>query len=351
MPLFMDLHDASDYDVKPTVEEIKKNHIADLSVQAKHGVKFIQYWINEDAGMVFCLMEAPNKEACSAVHQEAHGAMPCKIIELKGGDYSAFIENAGHVNTYDIVEDEDGKLDKAYRIIVTVDILSRLPGHAMDNILNQFSSDARIVEISNNRRVLSFVSTQSAIEFVEGLKNQLQKSEEGEWRIGIAAGSPVTNEDVLYGEAIALSEILNEMAGTKQVFVNSLAISLGAGAFDKQNPSIRIISKKDESFARNFYQNLKSTIFNTDFNIDVLSHSIGMSRSAMYRRIVSITGTSPNEIVQEMRLRKGYNLLLEGESNVTQVAYEVGYSNPSYFTKKFQERFHLSPMRVRKAGE
>ena len=64
MPLFMDLHKASDYDTMPTVEDIKKNHIADLAVQHKYGVKFIQYWINEEAGMVFCLMEAPNKEAC-----------------------------------------------------------------------------------------------------------------------------------------------------------------------------------------------------------------------------------------------------------------------------------------------
>jgi Protein of unknown function (DUF4242) len=86
MPLFMDLHKAEDYDAKPTVEDIKKNHIADLAVQEKYGVKFLQYWINEDAGLVFCLMEAPDKESCAAVHREAHGAMPCNIIELQGGD-------------------------------------------------------------------------------------------------------------------------------------------------------------------------------------------------------------------------------------------------------------------------
>ena len=70
MPLFMDLHKADDYDVKPTVEEIKRNHIADLAVQHKYGVKFLQYWINEEPGLVFCLMEGPDKESCAAVHRD-----------------------------------------------------------------------------------------------------------------------------------------------------------------------------------------------------------------------------------------------------------------------------------------
>ena len=59
MPLFMDLHKASDYEVKPTVDDIKRNHIADLEVQGKYGVKFLQYWINEDAGLVFLFDGSP----------------------------------------------------------------------------------------------------------------------------------------------------------------------------------------------------------------------------------------------------------------------------------------------------
>ena len=124
MPLFMDLHKASDYEVKPTVDDIKRNHIADLEVQGKYGVKFLQYWINEDAGLVFCLMEAPDKESCIAVHREAHGAMPCNVIELKGGDYMTFIGDENRVNQFDIVENEDGTVDAGYRIIMVVDTIS-----------------------------------------------------------------------------------------------------------------------------------------------------------------------------------------------------------------------------------
>jgi len=123
MPLFMDLHKASDYEVKPTIEEIKRNHIADLKTQEKYGVKFIQYWVNEEAGLVFCLMEGPDKESCIATHQEAHGNIACNVIELQGGDYKIFMGNA-KANEFDIVENRDGTLDTGHRSILMTDIVS-----------------------------------------------------------------------------------------------------------------------------------------------------------------------------------------------------------------------------------
>src|SRR2546428_3173734 len=105
MPLFMDLHKASDVDDgMPSVEEIKRCHMADLKIQAKYGVRFIQYWINNDAGMFFCLMEGADRESCAAVHQEAHGNMACNIIEVQGGDYNAFMGNESNKNEFDLVE-------------------------------------------------------------------------------------------------------------------------------------------------------------------------------------------------------------------------------------------------------
>src|SRR5688572_28180422 len=142
MPLFMDLHKASDYDVKPTVEEIKQNHIADLEVQHKYGVKFLQYWINEEAGLVFCLMEGPDKESCAAVHREAHGNMPCNVIELQGGDYRTYMGEESKANEFDIVERTDGTLDTGYRIILVVDLIlidtTELPEKDIDQFIIKY---------------------------------------------------------------------------------------------------------------------------------------------------------------------------------------------------------------------
>ncbi len=61
-------------------------HMKDLEVQEKHGVKYLKYWFNEDDGSIFCLCEAPNKEAAEAVHVEAHGMAADEIIEVKEGE-------------------------------------------------------------------------------------------------------------------------------------------------------------------------------------------------------------------------------------------------------------------------
>src|SRR5688572_10160821 len=161
MPLFMDLHKAEDYDVMPTVEDIKKNHIADLAVQEKYGVKFLQYWINEAAGLVFCLMEAPDKESCAAVHREAHGAMPCNIIELKGGDYQRFMGNEGRVNEFDIVEKTDGAPDNGYRFIMAMDVILTKPDEQLSAWLHQ------IIKKHGGRKVIDF-GGREIISFTEG---------------------------------------------------------------------------------------------------------------------------------------------------------------------------------------
>jgi hypothetical protein len=82
MPLFMDIHK----DVKNiTPEKIKEAHSQDLKVQGRHDAKFKNYWFNEKTGTVFCLSEAPNKEAARSVHRESHGMVPAEIIEVKEG--------------------------------------------------------------------------------------------------------------------------------------------------------------------------------------------------------------------------------------------------------------------------
>jgi hypothetical protein len=82
MPLFMDIHKGVE---GLTAEAVAGAHGKDLEVQEKHGVKYLHYWFNEEDGAVFCLCEAPNKEAAEAVHREAHGLVADEIIEVKEG--------------------------------------------------------------------------------------------------------------------------------------------------------------------------------------------------------------------------------------------------------------------------
>ena len=82
MPLYMDIHQHIE---GLTADAVAQAHQADLKTQEKYGVTYLRYWFDEASGKVFCLVEAPNKEAAIAVHREAHGSVADEIIEVKEG--------------------------------------------------------------------------------------------------------------------------------------------------------------------------------------------------------------------------------------------------------------------------
>jgi hypothetical protein len=68
-----------------TSDAVAQARAADVMTQEKYGVKYLRYWFDEQTGKVFCLVEAPDKEAASAVHREAHGLVADEIVEVKEG--------------------------------------------------------------------------------------------------------------------------------------------------------------------------------------------------------------------------------------------------------------------------
>jgi len=82
MPLFMDIH----HHVEGlTADAVSHAHEADLKTQEKYDVKYLRYWFDEGTGKVFCLVEAPDRDAAIAVHREAHGLVADELIEVKEG--------------------------------------------------------------------------------------------------------------------------------------------------------------------------------------------------------------------------------------------------------------------------
>ncbi len=82
IPLFMDHHRHVE---GLTAEAVAEAHRKDEETQDQYGVKYLKYWFNEETGEVFCLADAPNKEAAEAVHREAHGLMADEITEVREG--------------------------------------------------------------------------------------------------------------------------------------------------------------------------------------------------------------------------------------------------------------------------
>ena len=78
--LFMDVHSI---DGGVDVGDVASAHRADLATQTKHGVNYRRYWVDEDAGKIFCLVEAPDADAANTVHREAHGLVADEIYPVQ----------------------------------------------------------------------------------------------------------------------------------------------------------------------------------------------------------------------------------------------------------------------------
>jgi len=82
MPLFMDVHEI---DGGVGIDDVAKAHLADLQTQDAYDVRYLRYWVDEDAGRIFCLVEAPTADAAAAVHREAHGLVADHIYRVQEG--------------------------------------------------------------------------------------------------------------------------------------------------------------------------------------------------------------------------------------------------------------------------
>lgn len=83
-PLYMDIHERLPEGI--TAEDIAGAHRADLEIQQRYGVNYLQYWIDEEAGKVFCLVDAPSAESAALVHRKAHGLLAERIYKVRQGD-------------------------------------------------------------------------------------------------------------------------------------------------------------------------------------------------------------------------------------------------------------------------
>jgi Protein of unknown function (DUF4242) len=82
MALFMDTHTI---DGPVTIDDVAKAHAADLQTQDAYGVHYLRYWVDQEHGKIFCLVDAPDADAAAAVHREAHGLVADEIYPVAEG--------------------------------------------------------------------------------------------------------------------------------------------------------------------------------------------------------------------------------------------------------------------------
>ena len=108
------------------------------------------------------------------------------------------------------------------------------------------------------------------------------------------------------------------------------------------------ISTPDKEFVSKIRGEIHRNISNNDFGVEQLGAAVDLSRVQLYRKVKALTGLSPVELIRATRVNRARKLIEGGATSVSEVAYQVGFTSPSYFTKCFKDQFGVSPMELLK---
>ena len=108
------------------------------------------------------------------------------------------------------------------------------------------------------------------------------------------------------------------------------------------------ISTPDKEFVSKIRNEIHRNISNNDFGVEQLGAAVDLSRVQLYRKVKALTGLSPVELIRATRVNRARKLIEGGATSVSEVAYQVGFTSPSYFTKCFKDQFGVSPVELLK---
>lgn len=108
-------------------------------------------------------------------------------------------------------------------------------------------------------------------------------------------------------------------------------------------PQKTALSSMDEKFLEKVMQAVEANLGDPDFSMDRFGQEVSLSRMQLHRKLKALTGESPGDFLRQMRLKKAHRLLEARSGNVSEIAYEVGFNNLSYFSKCYREQFGVSP--------
>ncbi|MBR9914455.1 MAG: response regulator [Algicola sp.] len=106
------------------------------------------------------------------------------------------------------------------------------------------------------------------------------------------------------------------------------------------------VTSIDDKFLQNVFKTIKNNLNNEHFGVEEITREVGFSRSQLHRKLKALSGKSPNQLITEIRLNEAHRMLTLKTGSVSEIAYAVGYSNLSYFTKSFKARFGELPSKI-----
>ena len=104
-----------------------------------------------------------------------------------------------------------------------------------------------------------------------------------------------------------------------------------------------VVTNRDQEFMKELMEWIDTNIHDTELTVNDLAVHLKLGRTTMYNKIKSLTGKSPIELIKEYRVIKAELLIRTGQFSISEVAYQLGFSDPGYFSRCFKEQYKVSP--------
>lgn len=140
--------------------------------------------------------------------------------------------------------------------------------------------------------------------------------------------------------------LIENRTRVKQLW-SSQGPEIKTGEDEEPRTQSRPVGEIDNEFYNRFLQHFKEVMSDPDASVDLLAGKLGLGRSQFYRKIKALTNYSPVELMRQLRLKQARHLLTTTEKNISEIAYEVGFSSPAYFSKCYREAFNETPTELR----
>lgn len=247
MPIYMDRHIMEN----ATARAVADAHTKDLKLQEKYGVKLLTYWFDEQRGSAFCLVDAPDKDRVTALHANAHGSIPNKIIEVDTQAVQAFLGRIEDPFPPEGAAPDGGmSVDPAFRVVMFTDMkdstaITTELGDARALHLfrthNAISRDmlkrhgGREIQHTGDGFMVSFTSATRAVNCAVDMQrafaahNRSHADTPINVRIGICAGEPVEEDQRLFGSTVQLTARICSSCDPDQILVAPVVRDLCMG--------------------------------------------------------------------------------------------------------------------------
>lgn len=347
MPLYMDIHKVDSEEF--SAEDVVKAHMEDLAIQDRYGVKQLKYWVNEQAKTIFCLMEGPDKDACHQVHLQSHGNTACNIIEVADDEFNLFMGQGTDLD--DLATTDSGELDTGYRTILLTNIVSFTNnGQDYFNQVNQQIKEhnGSIIREPTHHPMATFMYANDAISCAISILEIIEEVPEHlEFNLAIISGKPVDEKGkTFFEETKQRVKGLCTLCLNKKLYLDKETIALSEKEQSKQidnRSRFTILDSDDLNFSTRLSKIINDNCNRSDFTTENLFKDLALSKSQASRKIKFLTGLPPNQLIQESRLLRALNSIVQTNKTIAETGYDTGFNSPTYFTRVFRKRFGVSP--------